>query len=315
MKSVQDLLKDTVSDYEFQPLYANAKEDDGSISEFDFKPLSRNQVMDVQEHEKVIKIERSNADQKNFKISPVVREHRGINRQEELERQRLIQEEVERQLVKVQQIAYQEGLEKGMQEGREEVFNQLRSEVDSKVEQLQEMINNVLSTQADLLQNEKMAVYRTIKNLTKWITLRELKDDGEYILRLLEKLISELQVKSNILIQIDPKSFTDMPDVLDLLKERIGTIDKVRVECDYDIEGPGIVVESDNGIINGSLKEQFRSLAKLFENVGLNDDEGFSAQDFYETPSINEASNSTLEENTLENRQEDIEGEGEESDS
>lgn len=313
MKSVQDLLKDTVSDYEFQPLHSGSGSSDGSISEFDFQPLSKNQVMDVQQHEKVIKIERSNAERSNFKISPVVREHRGINRQEELERQRLIQEEVERQLVKVQKIAYQEGLEKGMQDGREEVFNQLRSEVDTKIEQLQEMITTTLSTQAELLQNEKMAVYRTIKNLTKWVILRELKDDGEYILRLLEKLISELQVKSNILIQIDPKSFTDMPDVLDLLKERMGTIDKVRVECDYDIEGPGIVVESDNGIINGSLKEQFKSLAKLFENVGLSDDEVFSAQDFYETPSINEDLNSTVESDIDQDRNDDPEGEGHES--
>ncbi len=288
MKNVQDLLKDTVSEYEFRPLHASAGPNDGTVSEFDFQPLNRNQVMDIQRHEKVIQIERSNAERSNFKISPVVREHRGINRQEELERQRLIQEEVERQLVKVQKLAYEEGLEKGMQDGREEVFNQLRTEVDSKVEQLQEMINVTLSKQAELLQNEKMAVYRTIKNLTKWIILRELKDDGDYVLRLLEKLISELQVKSNILVQIDPRSFAEMPDVLELIKERMGAMDKVRVECDYDIEGPGIVVESDNGIINGSLKEQFQSLAKLFENVGLNEDEGFSAQEFYETPSINE---------------------------
>ncbi len=311
MKEVQDLLRNTVSEYEFQPLHSSSGKSDGTISEFDFQPLSKNQVMDIQEHEKVIKIERTNADRSHFKISPVVREHRGINRQEELERQRLIQEEVERQLVKVQQTAYQEGLEKGMQDGREEVFGQLRAEVDAKVEQLQEMINVTLQSQAELLQNEKMAVYRTIKNLTKWIILRELKDDGEYVLRLLEKLISELQVKSNILVQIDPKSFSEMPDVLDLLKERMESIDKVRVECDYDIEGPGIVLESDNGIINGSLKEQFRSLAKLFENVGLNDDEGFSAQDFYETPSINEELKSSDGDTNSEDN--DPQGEGHES--
>lgn len=288
MKNVQDLLKDTVSEYEFQPLMKPNGPTDGSVSPFEFKPLSETQVMDIQEHERVIKTERTTAEKNNFKISPVVREHRGINRQEELERQRLIQEEVERQLVKVQEAAYQEGLKKGMQDGREEVFNQLRAEVDVKLERLQEMIDDVLKTQADLIQNEKMAVYRTIKNLTKWIILRELKEDGDYVLRLLEKLISELQVKSNILIQLDPKSFSDMPEILDLIEKRMAGLEKVRVECDYDIEGPGIVVESDNGIINGSLKEQFQSLAKLFSNVGLTEDEGFSAQEFYDTPSINE---------------------------
>ena len=285
MKTVQDLLKDTVSDYEFQPLFKELKE---GVSDFEFQPLAKDQVMDVQEHEQVIRIERNIAEEKSFKISPVVREHRGMNRQEELERQRLIQEEVERQLVKVQEQAYKDGFEKGLSDGREEVYSQLRGEVDQKIGALHEMIEQVLASQAELLQNEKTAVYKTIKNLTKWIILRELKDDGEYVVRLLEKLITELQVKSNILVQIDPKSFSEMPDVLEMVQEKIGTLDKVRLECDYDIEGPGIVVESDNGIINGSLKEQFACLAKLFESVGLTEDEAFTAQDFYETPSINE---------------------------
>ena len=115
MKTVQDLLKDTVSDYEFQPLFKELKE---GVSDFEFQPLAKDQVMDVQEHEQVIRIERNIAEEKSFKISPVVREHRGMNRQEELERERLIQEEVERQLVKVQEQAYKDGFEKGLSDGR-----------------------------------------------------------------------------------------------------------------------------------------------------------------------------------------------------
>lgn len=268
MKELQDLLKDKIEAYEFQPLFDDSKTEKG-ISGFDFQPLRKDQVMDVQEHERVIKMERVRAVDSGFEIAPIVKEHRGINRQEELERQRLIQEEVEKQLVRIQDQAYREGFEKGLKDGQEEVFNQTRAEVEQKLESLTEMIQEVLNTHHELIQQEKMAAYRTVKNLTKWVILRELEDDGDYVIRLLEKLINELQVKSNILIQIDSKSFEDKPEILEIIQQKVGELKNVRLEVDYDIEGPGIVVESENGIINGSLKEQLFNLSRLYEAVGL----------------------------------------------
>lgn len=273
MKEIQDLLKDKIRNYEFEPLFDNSETKEG-LSSFEFKPLRKDQVLDVQEHEKVIKAERQIAQEKGFEIAPIVKEHRGINRQQDLERQRLIQEEVEKQLIRIQDQAYKDGFEKGLKDGQEEVFAQTRAEVEQKLESLTEMIGEVLKTQHELLAAEKMTVYRTIRNLTKWVILRELKDDGDYVIRLLEKLMSELQVKSNVLIQIDAKTFEDKPDILDILQEKLGELKNIRVEVDYDIEGPGIVVESENGIINGSLKEQFYNLSRLFESVGLQADDG-----------------------------------------
>ena len=72
-----------------------------------------------------------------------------------------------------------------------------------------------------------------------------------------------------------------MPEVLDHLHEKLGELENVRVEVDYDIEGPGIILESQNGIINGTLKEQFNSLDKLFKTVGLENDEHFDINAFF----------------------------------
>lgn len=268
MKDLQDLLKGKVANYEFQPLFDDSLTKEG-FETFEFKPIQRDKMIDVQEHERVISRERQIANTNKFKIAPIVREHRGMNRQEELEKQRLIQEEVEHQLIRIQDQAYREGFEKGLQDGQEEVFKQTRAEVEQKLEGLEQMVQEVLRAQDQLIADEKEMVYRTIKNLTKWIILRELKDDGEYVLRLLEKLIVELQTKNNILIRVDPNSFESMPDILEMIQVRVGEMKNVRLEVDYDISGPGIVVESDNGIINGTLKEQLLSLSKLFENVGL----------------------------------------------
>jgi len=42
-----------------------------------------------------------------------------------------------------------------------------------------------------------------------------------------------------------------------------------RVEVDLDQEENGIVLESENTIVDGSLETQFKSIDRVFENVGL----------------------------------------------
>jgi len=316
VKDLQELLKDKVSKYEFEPIFDDsiAKEE---FRSFEFKALNKDEVMDIKEHERTIRSERSHAEKSSFAIAPIVREHRGMNRQEELEKQRLIQEEVERQLIRIQEQAYKEGFEKGLKDGKEEVFSETRAGVEQKLEVLGEMVEVALKTQYELLNRERTGVHRMIKNLTKWVILRELKEDGDYIVRLLGKLISELQVKNNLLIQIDPKSFAEMPDILEIVQEKIGSLSNVRMECDYDIEGPGIVIESDNGIINGTLKEQFASLNKLFESVGLVEEDNFNAQDFYEASDMNTESKAkdNLEESSEDAAESNQEKKGEDGES
>ncbi|MCK6596009.1 MAG: flagellar assembly protein FliH, partial [Bacteriovoracaceae bacterium] len=106
-----------------------------------------------------------------------------------------------------------------------------------------------------------------IKNLTKWITLKELDNDGKYLERLMEKLLLEIQTRSNLLIQVNMNDFQKMPEVLEVVQARLGEIKNVRIEIDPAIETRGLIVESDNGIINATLEEQFKGLDKLFEQV------------------------------------------------
>ena len=53
------------------------------------------------------------------------------------------------------------------------------------------------------------------------------------------------------------------------MQKSLDNINNVRVEIDYDIKGPGIVISTESGIINASLSEQFKSFDKLFGKVGL----------------------------------------------
>ena len=132
-----------------------------------------------------------------------------------------------------------------------------------------EMINDVLAVKVSLIENQRLEIYSLIKILTKWITLKELEKDEGYLERLLNRLITEIETNDNLLIQVNKNHFEKMPKVLERVEERLGELKNVRIEVDYDIAEQGIIIESDNGIINGSIEEQLKSLDKLFESVGI----------------------------------------------
>lgn len=271
MKEIQEILKNKVSNYEFQSLELDSAQGDGGISSFSFKPIDELKTPDKTKNLslKKIKKERETAIENNFEISPLVKEHRGINQQEREETERRIEEIVNLRLSKIQEEAFQKGYEEGIETGKKEVYDQTRAMTEEKMAVLSEMISDLLRQKHELLDLEKKGVHTLIRNLTKWIILRELKDDGQYIERLLEKVLVELQTRSNILVQVNKNSFEGMDEVLETVKESLGQLKNVRVEIDYDMEGPGIMVESENGMIDGRLEQQFKNLDKLFESVGL----------------------------------------------
>lgn len=231
-----------------------------------FEDLKEETQTDFQ---KVIKIERTFAKEKSFEISPVVRHHRGINSQEEAEEEQRIEEEVARRVELLKNEAIEVGRKQGFDEGREQVFNETRNLVEEKMTHLSTMINEVLANKAEIMEQQKLEIFSMVKSLTKWVTLKELEGDGKYLERLLNKLIVEIQSKENLLVQVNKNDFEAMEDVLEVVSKQLGGLENIRLEIDFDIAQNGIVVESENGIINGTLETQMACIDKLFETVGV----------------------------------------------
>ena len=256
-----------VTEYEFHS-FNEIEEDASNIKLFEFKPLlTTAQTVDKNDFQRLIKNERETAKSTNFKVNPIVEQYRGFKDQENREYEDRVEEEVKRRLEVIQDEAFKAGFDEGVNQGREEIFEQMRTTVDQKLEHFSQMVTSVLKTQEEIFSKQKTEMYHLLKTLSKWIILRELKEDGKYIERLLEKLLLEMQVRSNLLIQVNTEDFSKMPEVLEHVQKRLGEMSNVRIEMDASVSVNGIVIESDNGIINASMEEQFKSLDKLFEDV------------------------------------------------
>ncbi|OUR96197.1 hypothetical protein A9Q84_07510 [Halobacteriovorax marinus] len=297
-----------VTDYEFKSFAVN-EDMSGEVKLFEFQEVGKLSSRQENLQDEIVKLERNFSEKSDFQISPIVKEHRGFNKQVSKERELRIEEEVKRRVSALKEQAYREGFDEGMQNGREEIISQSRVASEEKLQTLTSMIVEVLATKSDLLLNQKKQIYSLVRVISKWVVLKELKDDGTYIERLLEKLIMEMQTKSNLLIHVDQQSFEQMPDILQTVQEKVGELTNVRIEIDYDIEGPGIVLECDKGILNGTLVEQMKSLDKLFETVGLLKDEDFSADSMNHEEIATELIQTAIDDSTTENKTDETDAE------
>ena len=259
-----------IEEYEFKSFESSALRE-GICEDFEMPDLEDSFIKDKKRHESKILFERESANKSQFKISPVVKKHRGMNDQLVEERKKQVADEVNKKVAEIQGEAYRDGFEQGARQGREEVFKQTRLGTEEKLTALTEMISNVLETKGEIIATQQKELYSLVRTLCKWVILREIKEEESYLERLLEKLILEIQTKNNLLVKVDQKSFESMEDILESVQNKLGELTNVRVEIDYDSEGPGIILESENGIINGTLKQQFSGLDRLFESVGMID--------------------------------------------
>jgi flagellar assembly protein FliH len=242
-----------------------------SAEKFEFKSLKdaanfKNFLSDT-----VIRQEREYEAATRFKIDPRIREHRGIVEQEQNDYEQRVAQEVERRLQILAEEAYQDGLNQGKQLGEQKAYDEAMQHFAQLVDECKQSLQELVDQRQNILAQSQDEAYKLIRNLTKWVVLKEVKDD-KYIQRLLEKLILEMNTKSNLLIRVNEDSFSNMPTIIKLIEERLGQLTNVRVEIEHDLNGKGIILESENGIIDGSLEAQFRSIDKLFEAVGIQDE-------------------------------------------
>jgi flagellar assembly protein FliH len=258
--------KSDIKPFQFADLQSHHVVSQNTSKPFEFKPLSGTSVQSEQASDDEIRSERSYALKNSFKIDGNVAEHRGLSRQEQNDFERKIQEEVERRIEDAYAKAYQEGIEKGKIEGRELALVELNKALAQKIEEFSGVVESVKAQTEGIVEKNKAEVYEFVKRFTKWIVMKEI-DERSYLENLLEKLILELNARKNLIIKVGKNNFSQMPQIISNIESRLGQLTNVRVEIVPEIVHPGIILESENGLINGSLEGVFQNIDKIFEQI------------------------------------------------
>jgi flagellar assembly protein FliH len=255
-----------IKPFQFSDLKSSHVVSASEFKTFEFKDISGVPTTSEEVTEEEIRTERKFASKNNFKIDDIVRDSRGLNRQEQSDIETKIQHGVKTRLEAAYDQAYKDGLERGREEGKDAAMAEFQDALRLKVENFGQVIAQVQSQSSKLIENNREEVYEFIKRFTKWIILKEV-NENVYLEGLLEKLILELNARKNLIVKVGKANFSQMPEVISAIESRLGQLQNVRVEIVPEINHPGIILESENGLIDGSLEGVFQNIDKIFEQV------------------------------------------------
>ncbi|MBY0518422.1 MAG: hypothetical protein K2P81_16040 [Bacteriovoracaceae bacterium] len=255
-----------VKAFTFNALEGPSTEASKSLKNFEFKDLSDITSVSLKPTEKIIRAEREAESKTQFKMDSVVRDLRGLSTQEKDDLEKKITEQVERRLAQIREQAYREGIEKGRLEGVDAALKEAMQKHEQQIVTVEEMIMDLNRQCEERLESHRHDIYEMSKRLLKWLVFHEVKDDG-YLPKLLEKLILEMNQRQNLVIRVNSEDFKLMPQILENLEKRLGALTNVRVEPDLNMVNRGIVLETENGLLDATPEAMFLTLDKLFETV------------------------------------------------
>jgi flagellar assembly protein FliH len=255
-----------IKSFEFSDLKGTHVVAQSQFQSFSFKPIDGEPLNSEKVTDETLRSERNYEKNNNFKIDGIVRDYRGLSRQEQADLEKKIQEEVKRRLDEIYQAAYKEGLEKGAAKGQANAEAKHEAELSQKVDSFVQVIADVQTQTEAIAIKSKQEIYEFVKKFTKWVILKEV-NEKMYLENLLEKLLLELNSRKNLILKVGQQNFSEIPAVIKVIEAKMGTLTNLRVESVPEIRYPGIILETENGLIDGSLEGIFQNIDKIFEQV------------------------------------------------
>lgn len=258
--------RDDIKPFKFSEINGEHVVTGNDFQAFAFKDLNGAPVKTRTASDEEIRSERNFAAKNAFKIDEMVKDYRGLSRQEQTDLEKKIQVEVSKRVEAAYQQAYAEGLAKGEALGREEAIAKHTTELAGSVDDFVSLIGALQEQTSSYMTQHRTEVYEFLKRFTKWIVMKEI-NEKVYLEQLLEKLVLELNVRKNLIIKVGRAQFEAMPDVMKTVEGRVGQLQNTRIEIVPELRHPGIILESENGLIDGSLEGVFANIDKVFGQV------------------------------------------------
>lgn len=235
-------------------------------SDFEFQELDSS---DYNKKKNFIKpdFEYENALKNSFEVEEVVRKHR---RHDDYNKS-TISKEVDSQVKKIEtearEKAYEEGYAQGVKNAKEEWDEKLSEEVSQKVKELSDFTEILNTTKEQMIKHCAEDLLDLVKSLTKWLLLREIKEDPEHIKRTLAYLLNEADSFKNLIITLDQSSYEKSHKVMDELSEKVEGLKNYKIVSDPKAKNTVVRVETDKNILDASLEKQFEKIEQIFEQA------------------------------------------------
>lgn len=202
-----------------------------------------------------------------FSIDPQVATHIGLTEAKNKEERRQFDAEVLKYVQKIKDDAYEEAFKIGKEEGikvaKEEALAAAKHEISESLESLLHLVESLNNQRQKMYEANEAEIVRFCYYVAKKILLHEVSQNKEYVVQFIKKVIPE---DEPCLIRVSPKDHAFIKNHLNLLEKDID-MSNIRFEPDTSFQDGDVVVETENGILDGSISTRFEKLKNALEQT------------------------------------------------
>lgn len=207
----------------------------------------------------------------DFKIAELIAKQAGISQLEDDAHQGRVNAQVLERLKEVEERAYKEGYELGLIQGTEKAFQDAKQELLAKSETLEKLLKRIEVLKSRILVDNEAALMRVLYLIAKKMALRDLEENREAVLTILQNITNEIQGDERIVVQLAQQDLDFLTAIREKNDQKFEAFERVKFVVNSGIKPGGCLIETDFGNVDATVEERVERtwqtlLAKLPRN-------------------------------------------------
>ncbi|ETR69700.1 MAG: flagellar assembly protein FliH [Candidatus Magnetoglobus multicellularis str. Araruama] len=178
-----------------------------------------------------------------------------IKKEAEQEAQILLQK-AKTEAIAIKKEAEQEGTALGLNQGK----IQIQQEFSNQIQALHKIINILKTKEAEFLESVEKQILELVLAIAKKIVKQALKLKPEIILETIKHCLTKTKETQKIIIKVNPQDFNLVSKHKECFLQKIKNAGKFEIQESSSILEGDCILETSNGEINATIKEQFAKI-------------------------------------------------------
>lgn len=177
---------------------------------------------------------------------------------------RVIQERVHQEVQVVSESArkdgFSQGYEEGVRQGREAAYQEIKAQGETQLGQVRELLRALESAKSEIYRANEKVLIQLMFRIGKMILLRELKEDPQYIQRLVQNLMKEASPQEYLVIRVNPDDLESIQLLEPEFKRTLRQLNQMKIEGSAQIPIGGCQVETEWLHIETHIQSQLKAI-------------------------------------------------------
>lgn len=177
------------------------------------------------------------------------------------ERRQLDQETIEQ--------AMDRGFEQGYQEGLARAEAELRQQYDSMLQEASQILEQSYVLKQQIIQESEPFLIELSCSIAEKIVDRQLTLESEWVIELIQKVLSRRREKGIIALCVSPSQFSYIQDAREELLLHLDSQAELQIIPDASVQDRGCVIRSSFGSIDARIDTQLNEIKNALRQVAL----------------------------------------------